>query len=566
MCGLIPSVSNIFLSLSFGGFGLSVKLTTLTAKPLPILLATLNLKLRYFAVFNTIILVYKYKSVKKQTCLQAKLEYGDPRELMKKVMVKPLSDDRSLNVIVMPEFAQSEGAQEVVDNLIRRANVTAITTSPYVMELSDGPDASREPPSDATAGKVRLLDRELFGRRSMNVRVSPSFTPDISLYEGLCYQPQATDALTSREGRCVGDLIDAAKERGLKACLQVQAAIHPGYRVQFGGAQPEDRCKLPDGSEHEDRVDCNGSLASPHVRDYGCAMIRDLVRAYPNVNTLRFDWAEYPPYSFDSIFFDFGVHAEAAARRLGYDFDRMRHDALGLRSILLGELTNEHLQLVCNAADASELPWLAQFPGMLDLLRFKADMVEELVCAYKQTLDEETGGRIGLEVHGFPEPWTALSGFNVERIAGHCAAIGIKLYTMHWPMMIREYADRIRGANLQLDEKLLLGALYNLLDLTDERLPTRVKDVRYPEPDMRHPVDDATQARKILAARRQAHDTPVHAFAHAYGPLDDFRKRMEVAWQTSGHQMVVNRYGYLSDRKLDILGEVTKPYPLQGRS
>jgi hypothetical protein len=32
---------------------------------------------------------------------------------------------------------------------------------------------------------------------------------------------------------------------------------------------------------------------------------------------------------------------------------------------------------------------------------------------------------------------------------------------------------------------------------------------------------------------------------------------MEVAWETSGHRMVVNRYGYLSDEKLNVLGEIT---------
>ena len=33
----------------------------------------------------------------------------------------------------------------------------------------------------------------------------------------------------------------------------------------------------------------------------------------------------------------------------------------------------------------------------------------------------------------FPAPWSALSGGRVERLAGAADALGVKLYTMHWP-------------------------------------------------------------------------------------------------------------------------------------
>ena len=74
---------------------------------------------------------------------------------------------------------------------------------------------------------------------------------------------------------------------------------------------------------------------------------------------------------------------------------------------------------------------------------------------------------------------------------------------------------------------------------------------------MPHLAGLEAQRRKIKETRELAGDTPVYAFSHAYGPMDDYRARMEVAWQASGHRMVVNRYGYLSDDKLDVLGQVT---------
>ena len=50
---------------------------------------------------------------------------------------------------------------------------------------------------------------------------------------------------------------------------------------------------------------------------------------------------------------------------------------------------------------------------------------------------------------------------------------------------------------------------------------------------------------------------PVYALAHGYGPADDFARRMKVAWNASPHGVWLNRYGYLSDEKLKIIGETT---------
>ena len=172
---------------------------------------------------------------------------------------------RDVGITIMPEFFQNEGVDAVLDNVVRRAGATAVATSPYVMEPARPEEGSREPPADAGAGKVRLLDRLLWGRRELWVRTAPSYAPDLSLYSGLRYQPARPDDLTSRDGDVVAKAVRSAKARGLQVQLQVQAAIPPGYRVQFGGPLDEDRPRLPDGSSPGERVDNNGSLASPHV-------------------------------------------------------------------------------------------------------------------------------------------------------------------------------------------------------------------------------------------------------------------------------------------------------------
>ena len=93
-------------------------------------------------------------------------------------------------VTVMPEYFQNEGVENVVARLAA-AKVDMIATSPYVMEPADEKTGSREPPVDAGAGSVRLLDRTLWGKRELFVKTAPSFAPDKKLYEGLRYQPAA---------------------------------------------------------------------------------------------------------------------------------------------------------------------------------------------------------------------------------------------------------------------------------------------------------------------------------------------------------------------------------------
>jgi len=468
-----------------------------------------------------------------------------------------MMEERYLNLTVMPEFPQTEGVEAVLDNLQERARATAVTTSPYVMAPAEGPGAGREPPGDTAAGSVRLLDRPLWGQRALTVRTAPSFEADRSLYDGLRYQPPPPDELTARDGPVVQSFLAAAKDRGLKTYLQIQAAIPPGYRVQFGGPEPDDQPLLPDGTSSGGRVDNNASLASPQVKAYGCALIRDLCRAYPNVDGFRIDWPEVPPYSFDSLFFDFGPHAAAAAERLGFDFARMRNDAARLYGFLTGGLTDGHLTLALDSGEGP-LSWLERCPGVHDLARFRACLVVELIGAYRAALSAAAGPGTELFIQGFPPPWQQVTGFDVARLAGSCQVIGVKLYTMHWPMIVRAYADVLLAANPGLSAALLLRLLFSWLDLVDDGIPERLEEVAYPGPEEPHLAGPGAQARKIEAVRRAANGTPVVAMAHGYGPLEDVRARLAVAWRASGGKMAVNRYGYLSDEKLSALGQVTR--------
>jgi hypothetical protein len=439
---------------------------------------------------------------------------------------------------MMPEWIQAEGIDGVLKNLVERAKVTAVATSPYVMEPAEEKTGSREPPIDAGAGSVRLLDRPLFGERDLFVRTAPSFEPDLRLYRGLRYQPSKPDDLTRRQGRLVKDFLREAKRRGLKTYLQVQAAIPPGYRVQFGGPAADDAPRLPDGRIPPRRLANNGSLASPAIRDYTCALLRDLAQAYPEVDGFRVDWPEYPPYFLDDAFLDFSDHARAAAARHGIDFERLKAVALRAYRTLHGGLTEAALK--------------APFPAIAGLVRLKALMVEDLLRAFRAAIPKEKE----LMPNAFPPPLSSVSGMDFGRVAPLASAFSVKLYTMHWPMILRFWGDALKQSNPKVAEPAIVHGVERWLELRGLPGAEKLADYRYPEPEEAHPVADAVMAGKIREAQRQAGKTPVITLAHGYGPLADFRRRLKVAYEAAGNRVWVNRYGYLSDAKLEAIGSL----------
>ncbi len=468
-----------------------------------------------------------------------------------------MNANQYLGVMVMPEYYQCESIDKVIRNLLA-IGATAVATSPYVMELADEQTGAREPPQDAGAGKVRLLDRPLWGRRELWMRTSPSFVPQQQLYQGLRYQPQAADALTKTQGPLVAEFIDQAQAAGLEVFFQVQSAIPPGYRVQFGGPEEDDAPRLPDGRLATNRVDKNGSLASEHILQYQDALIREICSQYPQLDGIRFDWPEYPPYHLDSVFFDFSPWAEQAARRLGYDFDALRNSVGQLYSKLNGGLTNEDLQQLAAKLEADE--WRADSGALPEAweqwLRFKADLSSELLQRFRQTMNDAGAAHMKMAPNAFPPPWSRVSGFDFTRAAQHSDSMSVKLYGMHWAMMLRSYGDQILAANAGLNASLLVRVLERLLDIVDAPSEKALSEYRYPAPDEPHPAGEAAQIRKVGFAQKAAGDTPVRALVHSYGPNDDFKRRVIIGRRASRHGIWINRYGYLSDEKIALLRDL----------
>ncbi len=467
---------------------------------------------------------------------------------------------KTVGVTVMPEWFQSEGIETVLDRL-SAIGVTAITTSPCVLAPCSESEGTREPPFDAGAGKVRELDRPLWGKRELFMKVAPSFAADLSLYRGLRYQPAAPTELTEAEGPIIFDVIKTAKARGFHVELQVQAAIPPGYKVQFGGPEEHDQPRLPDGCASGERVDKNGSLASSHIVDYGCALLRDIVRVYPDIDAIRLDWPEYPPYSLDSWFFDFSDHAMARGQAIGFAMPAIREECAAAHRALLGELTNLHLETAL-AGDGGLHALgaiLTAYPAMAELMKLKAKLASELLSTFGTTVDEASGGNIALVAHAFPPPWNLLSGLDPSQLHPAVKTVGVKLYTMHWAMMLKGYHDALMATNNGLDGELLAKALIHLFDIADSGSDPSLGDLHYPEPHEPHLAGRAAMQRKIAMFRNLAPErVAVSTMHHAYGPLDDVAERFKLALATPASSVWINRYGYLSDPKLAAIGDAIK--------
>ena len=462
-----------------------------------------------------------------------------------------------LGITVLPEYFQVEGVETVLRNCQEVAGATAITTSPYVMEISDAANGRREPPIDAGAGSVRLLDRPLWGKRELYMKTAPSFQANASLYGLTCYQPPSANEMTARDGKIVQEAITGIKQRDMEAFFQIQAAIPPGYRVQFSGVKAKDKPLLPNGKTVENRVALNASLASEDIFQYQLALMIDLLEQYPDVDGIRIDWPEYPPYRLDSVFLDFNPQvAEQTFVKQDYEFTTIKDGMHAVYEWLHGGLCIDEVNAVTRPIDLKEMLDRKGFlTTCLTWLNLKKDLVTNYIRRLREGMDSHGFTAKKLVPHAFPPPFNKLSGLDYGAINRYADHIPVKMYTMHWSMIARFYLDQLGTRNPLLNAQGLISPLFGLLNISDDSPPNAIEDVFYPGPNDAHMPTARVQHEKINLAINEAAPTPIAALIHAYGPTDDFRRRFRLAYNASDNYAWINRYCYLSDAKLQAIGE-----------
>jgi hypothetical protein len=474
-----------------------------------------------------------------------------------------LDAGRFLGVTVQPMYFQSEGVDSVLDSLAA-AGVNAIATAPSIYKEVDhlpGDDDAgsseelprREPPVDGGAGSVRVVERLLWGKEEVLINPSPSAPPNMEFYKDLKYQPSQASALTEKEGGLIQRVIDGAHARGMKAYFQVSA-------VQVPGRHDEDMPRLPNGEYPRHRMVHTVSVASEDARAYVCARARDLLTSYPDIDGMRHDWPEHPPYRLGDAFLDFSDNARRIAPRLGFDFEPMRAAADTLYT-RLQHLSNTDLEPL---SDVHGMPYalahgMARNSALAEVFRFKAALTTLYVKELREAMDS-VPGTIGKELspNAFPPPLSLLSGMNFGAVSEHADSINMKLYTMHWPQMVHFYAEELIAHNdEQLDEAVLINALSNLFDFEDGRRGTTLDDYIYPPPDKPHRAGQQAQLRKIRQAQVEVGNrADLYPVVHGYGPLDDFDSRLHLAWDAGKAGIWINRYCYLGAEKIAAIGRL----------
>lgn len=386
------------------------------------------------------------------------------------------------------------------------------------------------------------------------MRTAPSFVHDRERYAGLRYQPSPPSALTTRHAGLLDNVLAAAASRGIAVYLQVMAASPPGYRVQFSSATAADQCLGPDGDAHTARVDRNASLASREVVAYTATLVAELAERYPAVAGFRLDWPEYPPYDFASALFDFNPAAAALMAADGHDpahvARRVREWRDGLRGAAR-TAASRGPATVAAALDAAGWDALFTDDGALaPLFAAKRRAARALLAAVRAALDAVPGPRRLLEPQAFPPPFHFVSGFPLAELAGVADGVGIKLYTMHWPMIARNWARDLVGAASGGEVDAVTAAVARRLRLVDGDVDGAT--LRYPEPHVAHPAGAVAQREKLDVAAGAAGRVPVTAFVHSYGPLADVVARYRIAAR-AGVPVWINRYGYLADAKVAAL-------------
>ena len=461
-----------------------------------------------------------------------------------------MTERRFLGITVLGDYVLNEGVEGVLANM-EKCGATAVACNPTVTAPAAEGEGSFQPPDDA-GSSPRLFDRPLWGRRSLWVRSGASYEPNASFYQDTPYSPRRANDLTAEHGHIIGDFVRGARAAGLEIYLQVGAA-------QPSGLMEEDVPRLPNGSLPQNRMANTASLASPSVRSYVRAYVRDLLEAYPDVTGFRPDWPEYPCYKLDEAFQDFGPHVERWAEERGFDFARIKREVGALYDLLHGGLRNEHLADWASPERGrfSLLNALRAYPGVAEWLRLKTELSVDLLAEWRAALTAYGGEDKKLSANAFMPPFTLFTGFDFAGAARHCSAASPKLYTMHWSAMVEFWGAVLMQHNSGLDEALVTRALAQLLDLGDDIDAEKLSDYGYPEPHEPHPIPDAPQLRKIAQVKAAAGaGMAVTPLVHGYGPTDDFARRLQLVADSEADGVWINRYGYLGDDKIEAIGRI----------
>lgn len=461
-------------------------------------------------------------------------------------------DRRFLGVFVPTFYLQDEGIEHVLDRLMA-AGTRAIAIEPTIGRQATGSAGSRFPDLHID-GFERILDRPLWGHRELRVETFSAYRPDLDRYGSGPYRPTHRPPPPSQ--LATPDVVQATIDEAHRRGLQVHFALHP-FVIPDVRAQdlPITITGDPGSGPRVAGTACLNSLAA---RAYGLGLVRDVVAAFPEVDGLFLDWAEFPAYALDDLFSCFCTSCEHAAHASGIRWDDVTRDVRATWD-WSHRLTSHELRGSRRRMRRAEdvVAALADAPGWLEFIRFKARSVVQFHRDVRAALDQDGHSRVSLTARGWPPPWNLVSGMNYRSLAGICEAAAPKLFTFDFAALPRWYGTALKRWNPDLEEAEILDALVEVMALPDAIAERTFARYQIPAPEELHHTDPVEHAGRIQQVIDQVGGrVPCYPIIHAYLPEPQWKRMVAVGRDGPADGIWVQMYGYLSDRKLEIMRDV----------
>ena len=460
-----------------------------------------------------------------------------------------MTPKRFLGIFVNPIYVQNEGLNQVFDNL-ETVGAKAICTIPRVAQPAE--QGGKRYPDLHMDGYERLVARPVWGQGEIYIESFLTFEPDPALYRKTPYNPVAVPIPPDLDRRIPERMLAEAQKRGMQAHLQLHPFIPPNIR-------PQEQPVYIDGSIPEPpQITLNACLNNPAARALGLALIEDTVRNYPSLDGLFIDWAEYGAYRLEDHFTCFCSHCAGQAVEEGYDWEAIKKDVTALWD-WCHHLTPKGLarsrRILSNPSELLEL--LTHYPGWLQFLQFKAATVSNLYRQVRALLDKLDLVNVKLSARGWPPPWNRSSGMDYRTLAEICTAVTPKLFTFDYSAMPRWYGQTLLAWNPNLAEAETLDSLVAWMHLVDNFEQRSFARYHIPAPDEPHPARLEVYRTRLDEVVAQVNDgARVYPFAHAYLPEPQWKRMVALIRDSQADGMWVQMYGYLSDKKLQILNEM----------
>lgn len=459
-------------------------------------------------------------------------------------------------IVFTPAELQEEGLEWVLESVTSRG-VNAVALTPGVFLPSDPERGVREPPLDVD-GHVRRLDRPLWGSHVAHVDRYAPYEYDEDIWAGVPYPPPKPAPLEHRVD-LARSLLDRAPEFGLEPYVILSPTVIPGLpggHSMSGGVASLDTSERPvpvAGSRPERIIAGQGCPNHPKVQALIQARVQEAARHYPDAAGFFFDWIEYTCYFPQDVFTCFCCYCEQQAQAAGLDWEAMR---VGVRMLWdrLHALSRDDLTAVTHAGFL-ELLEPSEREAVEAHQRFKAATVARVYRLIRGVLQGEGCGEMNIGANGFPEPWGAVTGAALATAGMYADTVRPKFFTFHWAMMVRWFGETLQEWNPHLSEAAIVQATLGAFRISGGERPLALEAFGMPRPEEHHPLSATDVVTKIDEISKEL-STPrqCEAYLHGYQPADEFDHLLGAVGAMDIGGIWVQRYGYLSDKKLEILG------------